>query len=73
MDPAERDAALTMCMIGGNSEGAELLGSDLLHGIYHDHCYTKEPPLPPPAYFTLPLTQQVTVKLTNTTAKRPSG
>jgi hypothetical protein len=59
VDPAERDAALTMCMISGGSETGS--ASDMLHAVIHDHCYTKcplLPPSPPPSP-----TPQVTVKL----------
>ncbi len=57
VDEAERDAALTMCMISG---GSECSSTDLLHAVNHDHCYTKCPFLPPssPSPF-----EQVTVKL----------
>jgi len=73
LGPAERDAALTMCMIGGGSSdgvGGDLLGAELLHAIYHDHCYTRDPP---PVSMATPISQQVTVKLTNGAKKSPSG
>ena len=46
LDPAERDAALSMCLIsgGGDSDDSPLLA---LRAIYHDHNYT-ELPSPPP-------------------------
>ncbi len=44
VDPAERDAALTMCMISGGSEG-DL--SESLATVYHDHSYCKKVVKPP--------------------------
>lgn len=70
MDPAERDAALTMCMISGSSEHSSSV-SDLLHAVIHDHCYTKcplLPPSPPPSPFP-----QVTVRLNTSTRRRKNN
>lgn len=61
MDPAERDAALTMCMISGSSESSGDSVSEVLHAVIHDHCYTKCPLLPPSSPH--PPSPQVTVKL----------
>ena len=46
LDPAERDAALSMCLISGAGDNGE---SSLLalQAVYHDHSYT-ELPSPPP-------------------------
>lgn len=46
IDPAEREAALSMCLISG---GGDIADSPLLalRAIYHDHNYT-ELPSPPP-------------------------
>ena len=44
LDPAERDAALTMCMISGGENGSPPVTSELLQAILHDHCYSKKPP-----------------------------
>jgi len=62
VDPAERDAALTMCMISGSSDGGGDV-SDALHAVIHDHCYTKCPLVVAPPTSPLSPSQQVTVKL----------
>lgn len=62
VDPAERDAALTMCMISGSSEQSESGVSELLHAVIHDHCYTKCPVVAVPSPPDSPC-PQVTVKL----------
>lgn len=69
VDPAERDAALTMCMISGTSEETESGVSELLHAVIHDHCYTKCPVLPVPSPPDSPC-PQVTVKLSTSGRSR---
>ena len=59
LDPAERDAALTMCMIGGGREGSpgiyttlslpprvclSLSTAGTMYAVCHDHSYAKRPP-----------------------------
>lgn len=44
LDPAERDAALSMCLISGGDGGVSTACA--LRAIYHDHSYTQLPPLP---------------------------
>ena len=45
LDPAERDAALSMCLISGGDGGEGSLFT--LRAVYHDHSYTELPSLPP--------------------------
>ena len=45
LDPAERDAALSICLISGAENGG--VNPLTLRAIYHDHCYTQLPTPPP--------------------------
>lgn len=44
LDPAERDAALSMCLISGGDGGVSTAFA--LRAVYHDHCYTQLPTPP---------------------------
>ena len=72
VDPAERDAALTMCMISGSSDHSSAVTPDLLHAVFHDHCYSKRPVLPPVSPSSLP-SSRVTVKLKTPCNKKNAG
>ena len=71
VDPAERDAALTMCMISGSPDQPGAVTPNILNAVFHDHCYTKRPIFPLLTSPSLHL-PQVTVKL-NTSRKKSSG
>ena len=46
LDAAERDAALSICLISGAENGG--VDPMIVRAIYHDHCYT-DLPTPPPS------------------------
>ena len=45
LDPDERDAALSICLISGAENGG--IDPFTIRAIYHDHCYTQLPTPPP--------------------------
>lgn len=45
LDPDERDAALSICLISGAENGG--INPFTIRAIYHDHCYTQLPTPPP--------------------------
>ena len=44
LDPDERDAALSICLISGVENGG--INPESIRAIYHDHCYTQLPTPP---------------------------
>lgn len=44
LDQAEKEAAISMCMISGNSDSYLPVTPGILHAIHHDHSYAQRPP-----------------------------